>query len=151
MVRLVIVGDGPQDTALREQAAPSSAASHITFAGQQQDVAPWLQAFDVFALPSTGNEGVPQALMQAMATGLPAVTTTAGAIPELVRDGETGLVVPIGDAGALANAIARLLEEHELAARLGAAGCAHIAKSFTSNSMLDRMEEILRAAAAGAR
>jgi glycosyltransferase involved in cell wall biosynthesis len=145
--RLVIVGDGPQDKTLREQAAASNAASRIIFAGQQQDVAPWLQAFDVFALPSTGNEGVPQALMQAMAAGLPAVTTAAGAIPELVRDGETGLVVPVGDTGQLASAIARLLEDRELAARLGTAGSAHISKSYTSTSMLDRMEEILRQAA----
>jgi glycosyltransferase involved in cell wall biosynthesis len=141
--RLVIVGDGPQDKSLREQAAASSAASRVTFAGQQQDVAPWLQAFDVFALPSTGNEGVPQALMQAMAVGLPVVSTAAGAIPELVRNEETGLVVPTEDAAALAGAIARLIDDRELAARLGTAGRAHISKSFTSNAMLDRMEKIL--------
>jgi glycosyltransferase involved in cell wall biosynthesis len=149
--RLVIVGDGPQDRALREQAAASSAASRIIFTGQQQDVAPWLQAFDVFALPSTGNEGVPQALMQAMATGLPVVTTAAGAIPELVREGETGLVVPTENVDALSGAIARLLADKELAARLGSAGSALIAKSFTSDSMLDRMEEILRNASTNAR
>jgi glycosyltransferase involved in cell wall biosynthesis len=149
--RLVIVGDGPQDTALREQATASSAASRIIFTGQQQDVAPWLQAFDVFALPSTGNEGVPQALMQAMATGLPVVTTAAGAIPELVRDSETGLVISTENVDALSGAIARLLADKKLADRLGSAGSALIAKSFTSDSMLDRMEEILIKAASGAR
>jgi glycosyltransferase involved in cell wall biosynthesis len=149
--RLVVVGDGPQDPALRKQAAKSNAARRIIFAGQQPDVAPWLHAFDVFALPSTGNEGVPQALMQAMATGLPVVTTAVGAIPELVRHEVTGLVVPTENVDALAGAIARLIVDRELAARLGAAGKAHIAKSFTSNSMLDCMEKILREAAIGAR
>jgi glycosyltransferase involved in cell wall biosynthesis len=149
--RLVIVGDGPQARTLREQATASGAASRIIFTGQQQDVAPWLQTFDVFALPSTGNEGVPQALMQAMATGLPVVTTAAGAIPELVRDSETGLVVPTENVDALCDAIARLLADKELADRLGSAGRTLIAKSFTSDSMLDRMEEILIKAASCAR
>jgi len=140
--RLVIVGDGPQDAALRDQAAASGVGARIIFAGQQEDVAPWLQAFDIFVLPSTGNEGVPQALMQAMATGLPVVTTAVGAIPELVRDGETGLIVPPENVDALVGAIARLLANEELAARLGAAGDEHVSKSFTANSMLDSMEAI---------
>jgi len=140
--RLVIVGDGPQDPALRKQAAASGVGGRIVFAGQQEDVVPWLQAFDVFVLPSTGNEGVPQALMQAMATGLPVVTTAIGAIPELVRNGETGLVVPTENAAALADTIARLLADEKLAARLGAAGREHVSKSFTTNSMLDNMEAI---------
>jgi phosphatidylinositol alpha-1,6-mannosyltransferase len=89
--------------------------------------------------------------MQAMATGLPVVTTAAGAIPELVRDSETGLVVPTENVDALSDAIARLLADKELADRLGSAGSALIAKSFTSDSMLDRMEEILIKAASGAR
>lgn len=146
-VRLVIVGDGPQGTALRAQASASGAGARIVFAGQQEDVTPWLQAFDVFALPSTGNEGVPQALMQAMATGLPVVTTAVGAIPELVQDGETGLIVAPENVDALAAAIARLLSNRELAARLGTAGRKHVAKSFTATAMLNRMEEILRTAA----
>jgi glycosyltransferase involved in cell wall biosynthesis len=140
--RLVIVGDGPQDAALRDQAAASGVGTRIIFAGQQEDVAPWLQAFDIFVLPSTGNEGVPQALMQAMATGLPVVTTAVGAIPELVRDGETGLIVPPENVDALAEAIGRLLADKKLAARLGAAGVEYVSKSFTANSMLDNMEAI---------
>jgi glycosyltransferase involved in cell wall biosynthesis len=145
--RLVIVGDGPQNNALREQAAASIAASRIVFAGQQEDVAPWLQAFDIFALPSTGNEGVPQALMQAMATGLPVVTTAVGAIPELVRDGETGLIVPAENDGALADAIARILADAKLAVRIGSAGREHVVGHFTKTAMLDAMENIYRKAA----
>ena len=145
--RLVIVGGGPQEPILRKQAAPFG--DRVLFAGQQDDVATWLHALDVFALPSTGNEGVPQALVQAMACGLPAVTTPVGAIPELVRDRETGLLVPAGNTQALADAITTLLADEQLAARLGAAGRAFVSGRFTATAMLDKMEEVLRAAAAG--
>jgi len=139
--RLVIVGDGPQNNPLREQAAPFG--DRIIFAGQQNDVAPWLQAFDVFALPSTGNEGVPQALLQAMATGLPVVSTPVGAIPELVTDGETGLLVPPENSSALAAALARLADP-DLAARLGSAGQKRVSARHTSQAMLDAMETVFR-------
>lgn len=145
--RLVIVGDGPQDPALREQAAASNAKARIVFAGQQEDVAPWLQAFDVFALPSTGNEGVPQALMQAMATALPAVSTPVGAIPELIEHEKTGLLVPPENVEALTAALARLLGDPLLREKLGAAARERIIAGFTSQAMLDRMEAICRTAA----
>ena len=147
--RLVIVGDGPQDTVLREQAAPLG--ERVVFAGRQNDVAPWLQAFDFFALPSTGNEGVPQALIQAMATSLPVVTTPVGAIPELVKDGETGLLVPPEDAAALATGLAKLLQDADLAARLGAAGREYVVERHASSAMLDEMEKVFRAVAASPR
>src|SRR5213076_511622 len=95
---LVIVGDGPQREALTAQAAAVGIAGRVRFAGNQRDVVPWLQALDMFALPSYANEGVPQALLQAMLVGLPCVTTSIGGIPELARDGETALVVPPQDA-----------------------------------------------------
>ena len=145
--RLVIVGDGPQDPALRKQAAASGVGGRIVFAGQQEDVVPWLHAFDVFVLPSTGNEGVPQALMQAMATGLPVVTTAVGAIPELVQDGETGLIVPPENTKALAEAICRALRDRALAQRIAETGRNHVLKQFTTTAMLDAMELVLHAAA----
>ncbi len=145
--RLVIVGNGPQDSALREQAAASGARDRVIFAGQQQDVVPWLQSFDVFALPSTGNEGVPQALTQAMARGLAVVSTPVGAIPELVEDGKTGLIVPPQNVEALASALVRLLGDPALAGRLGTAGRERVVAGFTSTAMLDRMEALLGEAA----
>jgi glycosyltransferase involved in cell wall biosynthesis len=141
--RLAIVGDGPQDPVLRELVAARGLGARVRFAGQQNDVAPWMRAFDVMALPSTGNEGVPQALMQAMACGIPVVTTPVGAIPEIVRDGETGLLVPAEDSAALATAIARLLGNAALARRLAAAARDLIATKHTSAAMLDAMERIL--------
>ncbi len=150
-VRLVIVGDGPQDAALRAQAAAAGLDARVRFAGRQDDVASWMHAFDLFALPSTGNEGVPQALAQAMACGLPVVTTPVGSISELVRDGETGLLVPPGDAGALAGAIAHLLDDPALAQRLASAGRSHVTARFGTTAMLDAMEAVLRKATADTR
>jgi glycosyltransferase involved in cell wall biosynthesis len=150
-VRLVIVGDGPQDKALRQQVDELGLQARVQFTGQQGDVAPWMRAFDVMALPSTGNEGVPQALMQAMACGIPVVTTPVGAIPELVRDAETGLLVPAGDRSALADAIDRLLGNTLLARRLATAGREFVAAKHSSAAMLDAMEDVLRQAVGAGR
>ena len=108
---------------------------------------PMCSAFDLFTLPAIGNEGVPQALAQAMASGLPVVTTSVGAILELVQDGKTGLIVPPGNAAALADALARLLSDVALARRLAAAGREHVAARFTTTAMFDAMEKVLHQAA----
>ena len=146
--RLVIVGDGPQEPALRAQIVGLGLGERVMLAGRQDDVLPWLRAFDVFALPSTGSEGVPQALMQAMACEVPAVATAAGGIPELVRDGEHGLVVAAENPAALAEAIARLLSDRALAGRLAAVGRREVEAHHTKRAMLDAMEVVFRAATA---
>ena len=147
-VRLIMVGDGPQEPALCAQIAGLGLGARVTLAGRQDDVLPWLHALDVFALPSTGSEGIPQALMQAMACEVPVVTTAAGGIPELVRGGENGLVVPAGNPAALAEAIARLFDDRALAGRLAAAGRREVEQKHTKTAMLDAMEEVFRAAIA---
>ena len=145
---LVIVGDGPQRAALERQAAEAGLASRVLFAGDRREVAPWFRALDVFALPSYANEGVPQALVQAMMTGLACVTTAAGAIPEIARDGETALVVPAEDADALARALARLADDAALRERLGAAARAWCVAHHSYDAMLARMESIFARACA---
>src|SRR5262249_59068040 len=77
---LVMVGDGPGADNLRAQVKALGVESRTRMPGNQDDVVPWLQAFDVFALPSYANEGVPQAIMQAMACRIPIVTTPVGSI-----------------------------------------------------------------------
>jgi glycosyltransferase involved in cell wall biosynthesis len=146
--RLVIVGDGPQEPALRAQVAELGLASRVVFAGRQDDVVPWLNALDVFALPSTAIEGAPQALMQAMACGIPVVTTPVGAIPEMVRDGENGLFVTSGETQSIADAIARLAEDKGMAKRLAMAGRRHAEARFAIAAMLDSMEKLLADAVA---
>jgi glycosyltransferase involved in cell wall biosynthesis len=114
----------------------------VRFAGDQADVVPWLQALDAFALPSFANEGVPQALIQAMLAGLPCVTTHVGSIAELARDGETALVVPPKDAAALRAALQRLLADEALGKRLGQGARRHAEANFSYERMLDAMERI---------
>ncbi len=139
---LVIVGDGPQREALARQVAEGGLGDRVMLVGQREDVPLWLQAFDAFALPSYANEGVPQALIQAMLCGLPCVSTSAGAIGEIAIDGRTALVVAQQDSGALGAALAKLVADPELRRALGQAARAHCLQGFTRESMLDRMESV---------
>lgn len=140
--RLAIVGDGPQREALEAAARDPALAGRVLFAGNQADVAPWLRAFDLFCLPSYANEGVPQALMQAMACALPVVTTPVGSIGEIVRDGDTGLFVAPQDSQALRGAIERLLSDPGLRARLAEKARTVALQRFGEDRMVDRMLEI---------
>jgi glycosyltransferase involved in cell wall biosynthesis len=139
---LVIVGDGPMRPLLEQDVATRNLQARATFAGNQQDVVPWLRAFDVFALPSYANEGVPQALAQAMAVGLPCVTTNVGSIGELARHEETALVVPKEDPAALRSALEKLLGDESLRRKLGEAARRHAEANFSYERMLDAMERI---------
>lgn len=105
-VRLLIVGDGPQEENLRNQIAQLGIGGRVQLAGRQEDVVPWLQAMDVFVLPSTDNEGVPQALLQAMACELPVIASAVGGIPEVLAGLEAGVQIAPRDAGVLAEAMA---------------------------------------------
>ncbi|MBI3146958.1 MAG: glycosyltransferase family 4 protein [Betaproteobacteria bacterium] len=147
--RLVVVGDGPQRSPLFRLAADLDILDRVVFAGNQNDVAPWLRALDVFALPSYANEGVPQALLQAMMTGLACVTTAAGAIGEVAQNELTALVVPMQDAGGLAKALARLLDDAELRHRLGDTAREAVRARHSLEAMLDRMEVVFSLAARG--
>lgn len=145
--RGVIVGDGPQRGALEAQARTLGLEGRVRFTGNQADVAPWMRAFDVFCLPSYANEGVPQALMQAMACGLPVVTTPVGSIEEIVSEGETGLIVPPRDAEALRTAISALLHDSPRRSALGARAAAVARERFGEALMVERMVEVFRRAA----
>ena len=146
---LVIVGDGPQREALEGQARALGIDARVRFAGNQADVAPWMRALDVFCLPSYANEGVPQALMQAMACGLPVVTTPVGSIEEIVRDGETGLMVVPQDAASLHAAIASLLADPVRRAALGGRAAAAAHERFGEACMVERMIAVFREASGG--
>lgn len=141
---LVVVGDGPQRESLQAQIAALNIGERVRMTGNQADVLPWLQALDVFALPSYANEGVPQALLQAMLCGLPCVTTGVGSIGEAAVDGETALVVTPQDADALRRALLRLIESPGLRSTLGAAARLRCERDFGRERMLDRMERIFR-------
>jgi glycosyltransferase involved in cell wall biosynthesis len=146
--RLVIVGDGPQRAALETQVAALGLGERVVFAGQQDDVAPWLAALDVFALPSYANEGVPQALLQAMFARVPCVTTDAGAIPEIARDGDTATIVAREDASALAQGIDALIADPARGAAQAERAFAFVATRYTESAMVERMEAVFRDALA---
>jgi len=111
--RFVVVGDGP----LRGELERLAVGLPFEFTGERDDVPDLLAAFDVFALPSD-FEGLCYAVIEAQAAGVPTVATPVGGIPENVVPGETGVLVPRGDAAALAEAILGLLDDPETAARL---------------------------------
>lgn len=145
---LLIVGDGPQREALHTLIAELGLGDDVHMPGNQNDVAPWLRALDLFVLPSYANEGVPQAILQAMSTALAVISTCVGSIDEAVIDGETGCMVPPKDPAALATAIRELLADASLRARLGDAGRERALQRFGRDAMLDSMERIFQQALA---
>jgi glycosyltransferase involved in cell wall biosynthesis len=136
-VRAVIVGYGPEEPRLKEMAKDLGLSDRVWFVGYRQDVWPWLAACDVFAL-SSDWEGMSNAVLEAMGAGLPVVATAVGGTPDVVVDGVTGLLVPRGDSGALAAALARLVREDGLRCRLGAAGQERAWSSFSAQQMIER-------------
>ncbi len=147
---LLVIGDGPRRALIEARVRELGLEARVRLVGHQEDPAPWLRALDVFCLPSYANEGVPQALMQAMLVGVPVVTTSIGGIPEIVNAGHTGLIVPPNDPAALADAIAWLLADPVLAAELAQAARTFGAQRFSKDLMLDRMERVFRDATAPA-
>ncbi|MBC7804230.1 MAG: glycosyltransferase family 4 protein [Candidatus Parcubacteria bacterium] len=143
-IQLVIVGDGPQREALEQRIASLGLNGRVRMQGQQADVLPWLRSLDIFALPSFANEGVPQALVQAMLVGLPCVTTSVGGIPEIAEHERTALLVTPRDPDALAAAITRLAGNEGLRRELGEAARKHCVEGYSYERMLDRMEAIYR-------
>lgn len=139
---LLIVGDGPQRANIQALVEKMKLTQRVIMPGNQDDVRPWLYAMDVFVLPSYANEGVPQAVLQAMLCGLPVVATPVGGIPEAIKHGDTGLLVPARDVAALHRALKRLMQERELRNALSAAALAYAREYFGIERMLARMEAV---------
>ena len=147
--RLLFIGDGPRRPHLASRIEQAKLGKSITLVGNQDDVPLWLNSLDLFALPSFGDEGVPQGIMQAMACGLAVVSTPVGAIEEAVQRDRTGLIVPPRDARALADALARLMSDADLRTAMGKAGHAYAQANFGIDAMLDAMEAVFRKVIAG--
>jgi glycosyltransferase involved in cell wall biosynthesis len=117
-LHLLLVGDGPEREALEAMARDLNIREVVTFVGRHTDVKPFLQAADIFVLPSE-KEGMSNALLEAMATGLPCIATPVGASPQLLDHGRCGLLVPVGDVDAWANALIDLERNSKHRGELG--------------------------------
>jgi glycosyltransferase involved in cell wall biosynthesis len=129
--RFIVVGDGPLRGELERQASVLGLGEAVVFAGQRDRVAPLIGAFDVAALSSCDHEGCSNYLLEAMALGKPIVATDIGGNRELVREGENGLLVPVGEPQAMAEALLTLLSDATGAKRMGAAGRARFKGGFS--------------------
>jgi glycosyltransferase involved in cell wall biosynthesis len=149
---LVLVGEQGNDIhgcepQLRELAERHGLAARVRFVGAVADVEAWLRASDVFAFP-TENEAFGLSLVEAMACGLPAVTTTVGGLRDFVADETNALVVAPGDSRGIAAALWRLLDDAELRARLG--GAARVtAEQFGAVAITERYAALFAAVARG--
>lgn len=136
--RLVLVGGGEREEFLRQLAAQLGLGDAVRFVGETRQPQSYYRSADVFAL-SSSIEGMPNALMEAQLFALPAVTTDAGGAAEVVKEGETGFVVPVGDEEAFAAALGRLLENGQLRRRLGEAGRRRMLEEFTFQRVLQQV------------
>jgi glycosyltransferase involved in cell wall biosynthesis len=128
-LHLMVVGGGELENDLKSLARKLGIDSRIHFLGPRRDLGNLLGAVDMFVMPSLW-EGLPLAMVLSMGAGLPVVATRVAGIPEVVKDNESGLLVPPGDSHALADALARLAADPDLRARLGAAAAAFVTPRF---------------------
>jgi len=146
-VSLLLVGGGPEADRLQRLVAAVHLNGRVIFTGWLDDSARVYPAIDLYVAASA-KEGLPFALLEAMGAGLAVVATDVPGHRDVVRDGETGLLVPAGDEQALAAAIETLMDDPERRRRMGQAGRERVLKEFTVRSMVDKTAEIYRAAAA---
>ena len=140
-IRFLLVGEGPQRPKLERIAADLNLEETLHWAGLQEDVRPWLAAMDVY-LQSSEYEGLPVALLEAMASELPVVATRVGGVPEVVVDGETGFLVPARQPGKLVEGVEPLLADGELRRRLGGAARRRVCEHFDITRMERRLQAI---------
>jgi glycosyltransferase involved in cell wall biosynthesis len=144
----VVIGDGPMRERLEEEARLLGVSAQLRFLRERHDVPALLPSLTALVVPSHA-EGMPLALMEGMAAGVPVVATSVGGVPELVLHGETGLLVGPGDAGLLAIAVDGLLDDLPWAASLGANARERALASWPQRESALRMGELLRHIAAG--
>jgi glycosyltransferase involved in cell wall biosynthesis len=142
-IHLVVVGDGELKDNLMTLATQLGIRTRVHFLGFRTDVASLIHAFDIFVLPSL-YEGFGLVLLEAMAASKPIVATGVSAIPEIVLDGETGLLVPPRDAESLAQAIMKLVIDPNLASSLGHAGYKRLKEQFTVEKMVKDTVDVYR-------
>ena len=119
-------------------------AADVRMLGFRDDLLDVFRSLDLFVIPTVEGDTIPQVLMQALALGLPVVSTTTGSIPDVVADGESGFIVPPRDVDALADRIGRLLLDPDLRASMGRRGRQTVERSFSIDRMVDELEGVYR-------
>jgi glycosyltransferase involved in cell wall biosynthesis len=148
---LLLVGEGPYRTVIEEKIEQLGLQHWVHLAGFHDQVAPWFALMDVKVLASYANEGVPQALLQALAMARPVVGTTVGGIPEVIVEGETGLLVPPKDSRRLAQAMGQLMADPDFGRELGRRGRQLVVERFTLEQMAAEIETVYQVLLEGRR
>jgi glycosyltransferase involved in cell wall biosynthesis len=140
-LKIVIVGEGPDRQAIESMIQQFGLQSNVFLAGQHSDMPAIYAAMDIFVLPSL-NEGLPMTILEAMAASRPVIATRVGAIPSVIKDGETGLLVDPGDVNGLQDALARLLTDSDFCRSIGSAGHDWVSRNYTSEAMALKYREM---------
>ncbi|EOC3071214.1 glycosyltransferase family 4 protein [Cronobacter malonaticus] len=143
-IRLAIVGEGPHRAALEQEIAALGLQTRVVMAGHQREPQKWFPAFDIALSPSHDMEGVPQGVLQSLASRVATIATDAGGTADAVIDNQTGLLVGQRDAQALKAAIMRLYDDAALRERLAQQGYEYLCSHFTRDCMLEAMEQVFR-------
>jgi glycosyltransferase involved in cell wall biosynthesis len=143
---LVLVGDGGERRALEDQAAELGVAPRVRFTGARPEARRLLAGFDLFVAPSIGREGLSLATLEAMDAGVPVVASRLGGLLEVVDEGRTGLLVPEGDAAALASAMTSILARPDRGRALGEEGHRRVERDFRAAAMVGRIESLYEVA-----
>ena len=138
---LAVIGPGPERDKLEALVAELDLGDSVILAGEQQDVSPWLQAMDVFCLPSN-TEGTSISLLEAGACGLPLVATNVGGNSEIIEDGVSGIIVPPGDEQALTAAILRLMDDENLRATMGKAAQKRVRTNYSLDQTVTEYKKL---------
>ena len=136
----LIVGHGDRRADLERLAAELGMADSVRFTGERSDIPALLKLMDIFVLSSRTVECFPMALLEAMAAGKPAVCTAVGGVPEIILDGTTGHLVPVGDPAAMADRLVALVRDPDRARAMGTAGRSRLKAEFTLRHSVDRAE-----------
>jgi glycosyltransferase involved in cell wall biosynthesis len=137
----VLLGDGELRPQVEALAAELGVAGHLRLEGYQRGLEAWHPAFDALLLTSA-NEGTPVAALEALTAGRPVVATAVGGVPDVVEDGETGFLAPVGDTDALAERLARLARDPDLRARMGRLGRERVREGFGVERMVEEVEAL---------
>jgi glycosyltransferase involved in cell wall biosynthesis len=138
---LVLAGNGPEWTNLKRLAAELGLSEQVRFLGEVEDVSALLAGAQLAVHPAR-SEGLSNAILEAMAEGLPVIATAVGGTPEIIQDGQNGLLVPPDEPDCLADAILRLLRDGELRARLGQAALQWVRRSCAEDTIADEYEGV---------